>query len=245
MKKFSRCQPGLLLVAAVLLSPLWTPASAQIGTGSATSARQEGAPIKQLVERFLHTQSAGLPGEVKINVASIDPRLNLTACVAPQAFLPPNSRLWGRTAVGVRCNAPEPWTIYVMATVRVIGEYVTPAGPLVHGQLIGPNDITRMKGDLTALPYGIITEPEHAIGRTAARSLQAGMPIRQDAVRNARAVQQGQVVKVISSGPGFSVASEARALSNGSEGQTVQARTPAGQVVSGLARAGGVVEVVF
>jgi flagellar basal body P-ring formation protein FlgA len=52
-------------------------------------------------------------------------------------------------------------------------------------------------------------------------------------------------VKVVTHGRGFSVASEGRALSNGSEGQTVQARTPAGQVVSGLARAGGVVEVVF
>jgi flagella basal body P-ring formation protein FlgA len=190
-------------------------------------------------------QSAGLPGEVSISVANIDARLNLPACLAPQAFLPPNSRIWGKTAVGVRCNAPAPWTMYVMATVRVIGDYVTPAAPMVYGQVIGPNDITRMKGDLTALPYGIITDPAQAIGRTAALSLQAGMPIRQDAVRSPRAVQQGQVVKVISQGHGFSVASEGRALSNGSEGQTVQARTPAGQVVSGLARAGGVVEVVF
>jgi flagella basal body P-ring formation protein FlgA len=58
-------------------------------------------------------------------------------------------------------------------------------------------------------------------------------------------VQQGQSVRLVSNGNGFSVSSEARAIGNAAEGQVVQVRTPAGAVVSGTARAGGLVEVSF
>ena len=46
-------------------------------------------------------------------------------------------------------------------------------------------------------------------------------------------------------GAGFQVASEGRALNQGSEGEVIQVRLTSGQVVSGIARASGVVEVGF
>jgi flagella basal body P-ring formation protein FlgA len=56
-------------------------------------------------------------------------------------------------------------------------------------------------------------------------------------------VRQGQTVKTVSRGAGFSVSSEGRALHNAQEGQIVQVRTPSGQTVSGIARSGGIVEM--
>jgi flagella basal body P-ring formation protein FlgA len=47
----------------------------------------------------------------------------------------------------------------------------------------------------------------------------------------------------ISNGPGFTVSSSGKALTNALEGQLVQVRTDSGQTVSGIARAGGVVEI--
>ena len=44
---------------------------------------------------------------------------------------------------------------------------------------------------------------------------------------------------------GSDVSAEARAIGNAGEGQVVQVRTPAGAILSGVARAGGLVEVVF
>jgi flagella basal body P-ring formation protein FlgA len=58
-------------------------------------------------------------------------------------------------------------------------------------------------------------------------------------------MQQGQTVKIVSSGPGFQITAEARALNNAVEGQVAQARTAGGQVISGVARPGGVLEVNF
>ena len=213
------------------------------GLAHAQAPRQDTSMLRQTVEQFLRVQTAGLPGQVNISVGNVDARTNLAQCAVPEAFMPNGSRLWGRTTIGVRCTTPSPWTIYVAATVQVIGEYVTTAAPLAQGQTVGPNDIIKIKGDLTTLPTGIITDVNQAIGRTAAISLPSGAPLRSDSLRAQPAVQQGQSVRVVSSGPGFRVSTEARALNNASEGQIAQARTASGQVVSGIAKAGGVVEV--
>jgi flagella basal body P-ring formation protein FlgA len=100
-------------------------------------------------------------------------------------------------------------------------------------------------GDLTTLPAGVVTDPAQAIGRTVAGSLAAGAPLRIDQLRTQMVVQQGQTVRLVTSGQGFRVSSEGRALTNGSDGQVIQARTQGGQMVSGIARMGGVVEVAY
>lgn len=233
----NRYRQALLLM---LMLPLWQQAIAQT-----PSARQQHAALRQTVEQFLHTQAAGLSGNTSIAVGAIDPRLNLPACATPEAFLPAGSRAWGKTTVGVRCTAPVSWTVYVPATVRVHGDYVVAAAPLAQGQSISANNLAKAKGDLTTLPAGVVTDAALAIGRTLSISLPAGAPLRQDVLRAQQAIQQGQMVRVMSTGPGFRVSAEARALNNANDGQVAQARTASGQVVSGVARMGGIIEVTY
>ncbi|MBO9535854.1 flagellar basal body P-ring formation chaperone FlgA [Herbaspirillum sp.] len=218
-------------------------ASAQ--TAPDTPQRQDLPALKQVAEQFLKTQTSGLPGSITIDVDPVDSRLSLAACVEPQAFMPNGARLWGKTTIGIKCVAPSPWTIYVRANVQVISDYLVAAVPLAQGQTIGAADVTRVRGDLSALPNGIITNESQAVGRVAAMSVRAGTPLRMDSLRNQRVVQQGQPVRVISNGPGFQISTEARALTNASEGQMAQARTAAGQVVSGIAKAGGILEINY
>jgi flagella basal body P-ring formation protein FlgA len=229
------------LAALVVLSSLLSGAA-----GAQTApARQDHGVLRQTVSQFLTVQAGGLPGQIMVTVGAIDPRLNLAACAAPEAFLPNGARAWGKTSVGVRCVAPSPWTVYIPAMVQVQGEYLAAAVPLAQGQTIGPNDVARVSGDLTTLPPGIVTEQSQAVGHTLARSVAVGAPLRQDALRSQQAVAQGQVVRLVSSGPGFKVTADGRALANGSDGQVVQVKTQGGQVVSGVARPGGTVEVTF
>lgn len=209
------------------------------------ASRQDLGTLKQTAEQFLRTQAKGLPGEVRVTVGAIDPRLKLPACTVPEAFLPPASKAWGKTTVGVRCTTPSSWTIYVSAQVQVHGEYIAAATPLAQGQTISQADLAKVKGDLTALPAGVITDASQALGRSAATNITLGSPLRQDALRTQQAIQQGQAVRVVVNGAGFSVSSEARALNNANEGQLTQVRTPAGQVVSGIAKLGGIVELAY
>lgn len=129
--------------------------------------------------------------------------------------------------------------------VSVQGDYVAAAVPLAQGQPIEQSQLVLMKGDLAAMPNGVVTDMAQAIGRSSTVSLPSGAPLRLDALRSKPVVQQGQLVRVVSSGEGFRVSAEARAIGNAAEGQVVQVRTPAGAIISGIAKAGGLVEVVF
>ncbi|WP_374359289.1 flagellar basal body P-ring formation chaperone FlgA [Pseudoduganella danionis] len=234
-------------LACTLSAALLCLSVSAVGTATAQNApqRQDPATLRRSVEQFLQVQTAGLPGQVTLSIGAIDPRMQLAACAEPQAFFMAGARAWGKTTVGVRCVAPSPWTIYVQATVTVIGDYVASAVPLAQGQSIDGNQLVTLKGDLTMLPAGIATEAAQVIGRSANISLPAGTPLRLDTLRSKPVVQSGQLVRVITSGNGFSVSSEGRAMSTAGDGQVVQVRTAGGQQISGIAKAGGMVEVAF
>ena len=227
-----------LFLATSLTSPL---ALAQ----QPPAARQDLAALRGVVLQFLQAQSTGLPGEVSVEVGALDPRMSLAACPAPQPFQQPGARAWGKTTVGVRCAAPTAWTVYIQAKIAVQAEYVAAAVPLAQGQAIEESQLVLLKGDIAAMPNGVVTDIAQAVGRSATVSLPSGAPLRLDNLRSKPVVQQGQQVRVVSTGAGFQVSTEARAIGNAVEGQMVQVRTQAGAIVSGVAKAGGLVEVVF
>lgn len=243
MKSLLKAPSLLLLLQA--LSGFSALAQTTMAAAPAASPRQDLGALQKIAEQFIDIQTTGLSGTVSAAVDPVDNRLSLAACAAPQAFLPNGSRLWGRTSIGIRCTAPSPWTVYLRATVQVVAEYIVTTAPLAQGQTIGPDNISKVKGDLSNLPNGIITDASQVIGRVANISLAAGAPIRLDALRSNRVVQQGQIVRVVSTGPGFQITAEGRALTNANEGQIAQAKTPAGQVISGIAKTGGILEVNY
>jgi flagella basal body P-ring formation protein FlgA len=208
-------------------------------------AKQDLGALREIAEQYLQAQSAGLPGVVTITVGSVDGRMNLAACPAPQAFQQPGAKPWGKTTVGVRCAAPTAWTVYIQAQVSVQGKYVATAVPISQGQPIDASQLTMASGDLAALPNGVVTDMAQAVGRTSTMSLAAGAPLRMDTLRSKPVVQQGQAVRVVSRGAGFAVSAEAKAIANAGEGQVVQVRTLNGAILSGVAKSGGTVEVVF
>jgi flagella basal body P-ring formation protein FlgA len=237
----NRLLPAVFAVFTAV--PLLAPAAAV--QSASVPARQDPNALRAVAEQFLLAQAAGLPGEVSVKVGAVDPRTALAGCPAPEAFLNPGARAWGKTTVGVRCTAPSSWTIYLQAQVNVKAEYVAAAVPLAQGQPVEQGQLMLVKGDIAAMPNGIITDMGQAIGRTPTVSLAAGTPLRLDTLRSKPVVQQNQAVRLVLNGNGFSVASEGRAIGTAGEGQVVQVRTASGTVVSGTAKAGGMVEVAF
>jgi flagella basal body P-ring formation protein FlgA len=231
------------LFTALSLIPLLVQAAPQ--SAAAVPARQDGNALRAVAEQFLLAQAAGSPGEVSVKVGAVDPRTALAGCAAPEAFLNPGARAWGKTTVGVRCTAPSNWTIYIQAQVNVKANYVAAAVPLAQGQAVEQGQLMLVKGDIAAMPNGIITDMAQAIGRTPTVSLAAGTPLRMDTLRSKPVVQQNQAVRLVLNGNGFNVSAEGRAIGTAGEGQVVQVRTPSGTVVSGTAKAGGMVEVAF
>lgn len=221
---------------AVLLLGAAAPGLASIGP-------TQLALINQSVEQLVRYQTAGLPGKVSYTLGAVDPRLNLSACPAPEAFLPPGVRLWGRTNVGVRCSGSSPWTIYVPVSVRIMAGVVVAAHGLAQGRTIQAEDLVVQEVDLGQLPGAVITDPERAIGRIVTLSVAPGQPLRQDLLRLAPVIQQGQSVTLRVQGAGFKVSAAGKAVNNAAEGQVAQVRTPSGRTVNGIARHGAIVDI--
>lgn len=219
-----------LLAALILLGSLPAVATAQ-------------DIVSNAVHQFLRKETQGLPGIVTFTVGSLDPRTQLSPCPAVEAFQPAGGKLWGRTAVGVRCTAPNGWVVYVPVQISVTANYLATAKPLNQGQTISLSDVMTQSGDLAALPSGIITEAKQALGKTLRNSVGAGQPLRTDMLMAPYIIKQGQAVKLIAKGIGFSASGDGISLGNAADGQTVQIRTPAGTTISGIARPGNIVEV--
>ena len=222
-----------------------SPAILSIVLAVTSSGANAQPSLSATLDQFLRIQTQGLPGKVAYSVGAFDQHAQLAACSAFEPFLPPGSRLWGKTTVGVRCLAPTAWTVYVPVTVKISGDYLVTARQLAAGQVITNADLLAQTGDLGTLPASVVTDPAQALGRTIKNGIAAGQPLRSDLLIAAWAVRQGQSVKLVSTGAGFTVSNEGKALNNASEGQVVQVRTASGQVVSGVARSGGIVDVAY
>ncbi|GAB4175094.1 MAG: hypothetical protein OHK0026_03870 [Rhodocyclaceae bacterium] len=208
-------------------------------------ARQDPQAVRSAVESFLRAQTRQLPGDVTVTVRDIDPHNGLAPCPALEAFLPEGARAWGRTAVGVRCQAQPGWSLFVPVQVRIETDYIVAARPLAAGAVIGPRDLATRRGDLAELPANALTDPSQAMGRRLQVGLAAGRPLSADQLRAPNAIVQGQSIRVLARGAGFDVSTEGRALNAAAAGQLTQVRTAGGRTLSGLARADGAVEIRF
>ena len=227
-------KPHRLLLAALMMLASFT-----------SSARDDNAQIRSAIEAYLRNQTAGLPGQASFIINPVENSAGRPACAGLDVSMAPGARSIGRTTVLVRCRNEGGWAIYVPVQIRLVTEYLATSRPLNQGQLIGENDLTRQSGDLGDLPNGVLLDPSQAIGRIAAMPIPAGKPLLTELLRQPPVIQAGQTVKVISRGPSFEVSNEGRALTAAAEGKVVQVRLGTGQVVSGLARAGGIVEITF
>lgn len=215
------------------------------GLAGPAQAQQPPEAVRAAARELLLRDSHGLPGRVVIEVGEFDARNQLPPCARLEAFLPPGTRAWGQLNIGVRCASPVEWTAYVPGRVAVMGDYLVTRRPIRGGQVIAPADLERLNGDLAAQPDNTLTDMTQAVGHRARYSIAAGSPLRADMLRLPQAVRQGQNVKVVGAGEGFTVANEGRALNAAAAGEPVRVRLGNGQVVSGTAQADGSVEVRF
>ncbi len=226
MKNFRSLLSAILLLIAL-------PAQAD--------AQQSHAAILEAVTAFVRAQTHDLPGKVNFKVDEIDPRSVRSACPSLEVFLPSGSQLLGNSMVGVRCPDKKGWALFVPVHVTVSVDMLITNKPLTQGHMLQTEDISSQNAEMTQT--GILTNPSQAIGKVLKNGVGAGQVLRQDMLRAPYAITQGQTVQLQVEGTGFNIRSEGQALSNAEEGQSVKVKTPSGQVVSGAARPGGIVEI--
>lgn len=224
-------KPFLALLALLLLhTPL-----------ARAEERQSHAEIQRVATAFIQASTQNMPGKISFKVDDIDPRVAFPPCQQLEAFLPTGAQLQGRTSIGVRCNANNGWSLFIPATITVIMDMLVSSRPLQQGQVIGSGDFSIQSGVLTQ--PGIITSESQILGKVLRFSIGAGQLLKQDMLRLPYAVTQGQTVQLIAEGRGIQLRTEGQALNNAAAGQSAQVKVSSGQVISGIARENGVVEV--
>jgi flagella basal body P-ring formation protein FlgA len=204
----------------------------------------DSATILDTAEQHIRLQTKNIAGKATITMGQIDAS-RLAPCSALEAFTPQGSKIIGRTHIGVRCLSPNSWSVLVPAQIAVTGNYVTAGRPLIAGQVITESDLVTLSGDVSQLPSGVASDPSGVVGKTVRNSLGAGQIIRFDQLVAPIVIRQGQTVRVVSKGNGFSVSAEGKAINNVALGQPAQVRMNSGQTITGTARADGSVEIEF
>lgn len=241
-----------LSITGLMLVTIWfatsTNALAAVSAPSSDPKVNQFQPLQSIetvAKQYLVTQTQGMSLRSEVSVSALDKFLKIERCDAMEAFIPTGNKAWGKTTVGVKCTKPVSWTLFMQAQVSVFTKYVSTAKPLTTGQTISADDITLLEGDLSMLPSGVLTEPNDVIGKTIASAIPSGMPLKVDFIKAPFVISQGQSIKVVSNGKGFSVSNDAQALNNAREGQLVKAKTASGTIISGIAQASGQVYVIF
>jgi flagellar basal body P-ring formation protein FlgA len=236
-------QRWLLTTLLCLGSAMALPVPAQAPAAQAFPAQVPAEPIR----RFVEAQMPPIEGasRLQIVVGRADPRLQLAPCEHAEPFLRTGVRLWGKTFVGLRCGAGAEWSISVPVEVRVYGPGLRALRELAAGQPIAQADVAVEEVEWTREPQGVAASFAQIEGRVPVRPIESGRIIGLAALREPPAVMQGDAVKLVGVGQGFSIVTDAVALGSATLGQPVRIRTEAGRMLTGTARTGRVVEVVF
>lgn len=213
------------------------------GAAWAESPLQDAVRLAALREAA--AAAGGLQSKIEVTVGDTDTRLNLAPCNRTEVFLPPGARFWGRSFAGVRCTDGASWSITVPVTVRVFGPALVAARPLLSGATVLPDDVKTAEVEWTREPQGVVTSTAQLDQRVLARPVAAGQPLALQALRAPQAVGQGEPVRVMGRGNGFSIAVDGVALASAAVGQAVRVRIESGKILTGTARPGRVVEVMF
>jgi len=232
--------PFLCACACAAYAPCALASTA--GADSSGSERPADA-ILRFVSAELARSQPGLRAE--ITVGEIDPHLRLVPCERTEAFLRPGGHLWGRSFVGFRCLQRSGWSISVPVTIRLFGPSLVAVQPLAALQPISASAVRPEEIEVSREPGGVVTQMDQVEDRICTRSIEPGSPIPLSCLRTMPAVAQGEPVKLVGIGSGFSISTDGTALSTAAAGELVRVRTESGRTVSGFARKGRVVEVRF
>ncbi len=218
---------ALSAVASMGAAPVWAQ---EQGTVELQAMAQRW--VNEAVPKAQKLESRALRMEGV--VGALDSRVKLAACANIEAYVPPGSRLWGRSRVGMRCvDGITRWNVTLPVTVKAMGEAWVVRTQVAAGANVMESDITLGEVDWAEDPSPVITDRASWLGQTASRVLSTGQALRQNMVRPAQVFQAGAPVKIVAQGPGFQISSEAQALSAGVIGQQARVRMDNGRIATG------------
>lgn len=187
-----------------------------------------------------------LPGfdkSARVTMGTIDTQLRLAACPHLEFSLPGNGNYRGHIRLGVRCPEPNAWSLFLSATVLTPKTYYITRNELSKNHPIQKEDIIATEVFQANTPQGAINDPLQLMGRTLTHPLLAGATVRNTDLQTEPSLARGQTVQIVGVGTGFQITRTGQLLANANAGEPAQVKTASKQIITGIARSGGIVEV--
>ena len=205
--------------------------------------------LQQNAKAFLESRvkSASLGSNADISFGRLDSRLRLAKCQTnPEAFLPSGAKLQGKLSVGLRCNDPKPWTVYIPANIRTYTNVLAAAHSLARGEQLSPSDIISVRQEMTGLHLGYFTDKKDIVGKILTRSINAGQVFVPKRLKAPLLVHRGDKVTIIAATEGILVRGKGEALEDAAKGERISVRnTRSKRVIQAVATELGTVKVTM
>ncbi|MEC8158259.1 MAG: flagellar basal body P-ring formation chaperone FlgA [Pseudomonadota bacterium] len=154
-----------------------------------------------------------------VEVFPVDSRVSLPRCADPVRLLGDrNQSVLGRVSVGVRCEAPEQWTIYLRAHVTSSVSVPVLRQPINRTDPINEDNVMLKDIQIDTDLRGIIVDPNQLFGKIAVRNLIAWEPLRHSDLKAPTLISRGQSVTITSEAGGLTVTMKGKALGNARAG---------------------------
>lgn len=191
------------------------------------------------------SRSARTGDVYKVEVGALDTRLRLAACDKElTVYAPPGTRPMGNITVGVRCNGARPWSLYVPVTIRLFGEAVVAARPLMGTTVLTAQDVRLAQVELSAGAAGALTDLQQVVGKVLRRPLLADAVVTVDSAEEPRLVRRNEQVVLVAEGAGLEVRMQGKALADGVAGDLIKVRNlGTKRVIEGIVMAPGLIRV--
>ena len=201
--------------------------------------------IKAAAQTFLSTHS-DIEGRANttVSIGNIDNRLTLPACgTGLDTFLPSGAKVQGKTTVGVRCQGPKPWTLYVPANVTTVTQVLVTNGPLRRGHIVTAGDISLQSKNTSQLNTAYLSNPDQVVGKALKKNLGNKALFTSAVLTEPHIIQKGQHVDLQAGQGGLQVRASAIALAGGAVGDRIRVQNlSSSKIVEGTILASGVIQ---
>jgi len=183
----------------------------------------------------------------QIIVDALDDRLRLQQCDKPlQAFANTVSSTLGNRTVGVRCNSPTEWTVYVPVKVKVMQQVVVAARPLAANKTLTKSDIKLESMDIGELRQGFMQSTQTVLGQQLKYPLSMGMVLPPRGLKLEKVVRRGEQIILVANAGTMEVRMNGTAMEDASVGERVKVKNSSSKrVVEGIVQASGIVKVTM
>lgn len=228
MKHFPHLPALIWLFAAQALADSW----------------QDPAEIRSAALEYALSNSK--PGaRVEATVEPLDPRLRLRRCSTPlqvREVSPPTRS--GHSTLVVHCTDAQAWALHVPVRLRTFQPVVVMKNAVLRGTILRESDLELRELDTGSIQGNTISDLRQATGKIAIRSLAAGTAVTPYQIQAPLWVRRGETVTVRVYSGGLQIRTQAEALADGSENQSIRARnTVSGKIFDALVVEPGVLQV--